>query len=84
MPEQKQYPHYFKELPKASHVDIYAVLRMWDVRCGATQHAIKKLLCAGGRGAKDRETDLLEAIASIKRAIELPHEFSKDVEDVRE
>lgn len=34
-------------------------------------HAIKKLLCAGARGSKDREKDLNEAVASIQRALEL-------------
>jgi hypothetical protein len=52
-------------------VDVYDVLKAFDVRCPAIQHAIKKLLCAGIRGHKDRRQDLSEARASIGRAIEL-------------
>lgn len=53
------------------HVDVYDVLKAFDVTCPAIQHAIKKLLCTGLRGHKDRDTDLLEAKESIVRAIEL-------------
>lgn len=52
-------------------VDVYDVLKAFDVTCPATQHAVKKLLCSGLRGHKDLQTDLLEAKESIVRAIEL-------------
>ena len=52
-------------------VDVYDVLKAFDVKCPAIQHAVKKLLCAGIRGHKDRKQDLTEARASIGRAIEL-------------
>ncbi len=52
-------------------VDVYDVLHAFNVTCPATQHAIKKLLCAGVRGHKDGDTDLLEASEAITRAIEL-------------
>ena len=53
------------------HVDVYDVLKAYDVTCSATQHAVKKLLCTGIRGHKDGATDLIEAKESIERAIEL-------------
>ena len=53
------------------HVDVYDVLKAYDVTCSATQHAVKKLLCTGIRGHKDGVTDLIEAKDSITRAIEL-------------
>lgn len=52
-------------------VDVYDVLKAFDVTCPATQHAVKKLLCSGIRGHKDLTTDLIEAKESIVRAIEL-------------
>ena len=55
----------------AAHVDVYDVLKAFDVRCPATQHAVKKLLCGGARGHKNIATDLKEARDSITRAIEL-------------
>jgi len=52
-------------------IDVYDVLKAFDVTCPATAHAIKKLLAAGERGHKDKQTDLDEAIQSIQRAKEL-------------
>ena len=52
-------------------VDVYDVLKAFEVSCPATQHAVKKLLCSGIRGHKDLSTDLIEAKESIVRAIEL-------------
>ena len=52
-------------------VDLYDICRACGVGCGATQHAIKKLLFAGRRGVKSRLQDLTEARAAIDRAIEL-------------
>lgn len=52
-------------------VDVYDVLKAFEVTCPATQHALKKLLCSGLRGHKDLQTDLLEAKESITRSIEL-------------
>lgn len=67
-----QYPHYYKELPaKTTHLDVYRVLDSFGVRRSTVQHAVKKLLVTGGRGAKNELQDLLEAKASIERAIEM-------------
>jgi hypothetical protein len=52
-------------------VDVYDVLRAWDVRDPAIQHAVKKLLQPGQRGSKSAAQDLREAIGSIERAIQL-------------
>ena len=52
-------------------VDVYDVLQAFGVSCPALQHAVKKLLCAGLRGAKSAEQDIEEAANSCRRAIEL-------------
>jgi hypothetical protein len=52
-------------------IDVYDVLKAFNVVNPATQHAIKKLLKGGQRGFKDVNKDYQEAIESIKRAIEL-------------
>lgn len=52
-------------------VDVYDVLQSFGVNCPALQHAVKKLLCAGLRGAKSAEQDIEEAANSCRRAIEL-------------
>jgi hypothetical protein len=70
-PNIKIYPHYYKSVKGLTHVDVYRVLALFQVTDPAIQHAIKKLLVAGGRGAKDRLRDYQEALDSIKRAAEM-------------
>lgn len=55
----------------ASRIDVYDVLEAFAIHCPAVQHAVKKLLCAGQRGYKDRLTDLRESAVAIQRAIEM-------------
>ncbi len=57
--------------PDGLIIDVYDVLKAFEVTCPATQHAIKKMLMAGERGHKDKQTDLNEAIQSLQRAKEL-------------
>lgn len=52
-------------------VDIYRVLDAFETGSAEIDHAVKKLLCAGNRGAKDKLQDLQEAIQSIQAAIDL-------------
>lgn len=54
--------------------DFYDVLDAFGATCPATQHAIKKLLMSGKRGNKSELDDLLEARASVDRAIDLARE----------
>lgn len=81
-PVRAKHSHYHKPLPKGlTHVDVYWVLRLFDVRDPCLQHAIKKLLVAGGRGAgKDFSRDVQEAIDSCQRAIEMDVEACSEVE----
>lgn len=59
---------------RAEAIDVYDVLTAFDVRNPAVQHAVKKLLAPGQRGAKDVLTDLREAMQSIERAIQIEEE----------
>jgi hypothetical protein len=63
-----------------THVDVYRVLKAFDVTDPALQHAVKKLLCAGLRGAKDARQDLCEAVQSIRRALEMMDEDERGPE----
>lgn len=56
---------------KGITIDVYDVLQAFEVTNPALQHLIKKALCAGLRGHKDREQDLNEILESARRAIEL-------------
>lgn len=55
-------------------IDVYRVLDLFDVTQPALQHAIKKTLFAGKRGAKNYVQDLREAIQSIEREIDMFYE----------
>lgn len=61
--------HYYKPLPEGiKTVDVYRVLQLFNVTDPCLQHAIKKLLVAGGRGAgKDINRDIQEAVDSLER-----------------
>jgi hypothetical protein len=52
-------------------VDVYRVLDAFKTDSAAIDHAIKKLLCAGLRGNKNRLQDYKEAIRSIDEAVAL-------------
>jgi hypothetical protein len=56
---------------KGIDIDVYDVLKAFNVQNPAIQHAIKKLLKGGERGVKTKSQDYTEAIESITRAIEL-------------
>lgn len=64
----------YKRTVKGVTIDIYDVLKTFEVHNPAVQHAIKKLLMKGNRGHKDYIKDLGEAIVSIHRAIQLEEE----------
>lgn len=61
----------YKKEVKGVFIDVYDVLAMYDVKNPAIQHAVKKLLMPGERGAKDLVQDLEEAKQSIERALEM-------------
>ena len=52
-------------------VDVYDVLKAFEVTNPALQHLIKKALCVGTRGHKDASEDLQDIIDSAIRAKEL-------------
>lgn len=69
-----KHSHYFKDVACLSHVDVYRVLRLFNVTDPCLQHAIKKLLVAGGRGVKDMDKDVQEAIDTLARWQEMRRE----------
>ena len=66
--------HYFKDVQTLKHIDVYRVLVLFGVTNPCLQHAIKKLLCAGQRGAKDERRDVEEAVSSLVRYLEMQTE----------
>ena len=66
-----KHSHYFKDVSHLKTVDVYRVLQLFNVTNPCIQHAIKKLLVAGGRGAKDAERDVREAVDSLNRHLQM-------------
>jgi len=66
--------HYFKDVSHLETLDVYRVIDLFQVVNPCHQHAIKKILCCGQRGAKDAAKDTQEAIDSLKRALEMMRE----------
>ena len=63
-----KHSHYFKSVEGLAHVDVYRVLSLFNVTDPCLQHAVKKLLVAGGRGAgKDIAQDVQEAMDTLSR-----------------
>jgi hypothetical protein len=68
--EDKPKNKYHRDL-KGVTVDVYDVLKAFEVTDPALQHLIKKALCAGLRGHKNKDQDLQDILDSAKRAVEL-------------
>lgn len=72
---EKKHSHYYKDVSHLEFIDVYRVLELYNVTDPCIQHAVKKLLVAGGRGGgKDIKKDLQEAIDTITRSLEMRKE----------
>lgn len=74
-PVRARHNHYHKSVEGLDFVDVYRVLKLFNVTDPCIQHAVKKLLVAGGRGAgKDVSKDIQESIDSLVRWQEMRKE----------
>lgn len=71
---ERKHGHYFKDVSGIAEIDVYRVLRLYDVEDQAIAHAIKKLLVCGARGVKDKSRDVQEAIDTLLRWQEIERE----------
>lgn len=76
----EKYSHYYKRVPY-DYIDVYRVLDLFNVTDPCLQHAIKKLLVAGGRGHKDISKDVQEAIVSLERWNGMREEERKSISE---
>lgn len=67
----RKHHHYFKDVSNITEIDVYAVLKLFDVTDPCLQHIVKKALCAGKRGHKDMMEDLQNIVDTAIRAVEL-------------
>lgn len=68
---EKKHKHYFKSVIGLNYIDIYRIFKLYNVTDPCLQHAIKKLILAGERGAKDQFKDVSEAKDTIERWIDI-------------
>ena len=71
---KSKHSHYYKSVAHLSDIDVYRTLALFGVTDQAVGHAVKKLLCAGGRGVKDTRRDIQEAIDTLQRRMEMYRE----------
>lgn len=72
-----KHSHYKKNVTHLQTLDVYRVIDLFKVDHPALQHALKKVLVAGQRGAKDANKDIQEAIDSLQRWQEMQKEDGK-------
>lgn len=66
---------YQREIKPGVFVDVYDLLRAWQVKDPALQHLIKKALAVGQRGHKDASEDYKDIYDSAERALEMHKEW---------
>ena len=76
----EKYPHYFKDVRHLDAIDVYRIIELFEITDPCLQHALKKVLAAGKRGAKNKEKDVNEALDSLNRWVAMQFENSKKVE----
>jgi hypothetical protein len=69
---------YMREVKKGVWIDVYDVLRAWEVTDPCLQHLLKKALQPGKRHHKDLGEDLKDILASAKRAVEMFEEWNQE------
>lgn len=71
MNDNIMYSHYKKDVSHLKIIDVYRILKLFNVTDPCEQHAVIKILCAGVRGDKSREEDIREAIDLLNRSLQM-------------
>lgn len=76
--EESQAPapstNYYAREHQGVKLDVYRILRLYNVTDPAIAHAVKKLLRFGSGGHKDAAKDVAEALESLERWQEMQEE----------
>ena len=65
----RQHNHYFKDVSNLNEIDVYMVLKLFNVTDPCLQHIAKKALCAGQRGHKNFNRDLKDILDTAKMPV---------------
>lgn len=74
MKPSEEFPHYFRDVSHLKTIDVYRIIDLFGVTDPCDQHALKKILAGGKRGAKDSIKDTKEAIVTLRRKLEMLEE----------
>jgi hypothetical protein len=77
----KKHNHYFKDVKHLEYIDVYRIIDLYNITDSCLQHALKKLLVAGGRGHKDISRDIQDVIDSCERWKDMQLENTKKEQD---
>lgn len=55
---QRPHSHYYKDVSNIDTLDVYRLIKLFEVTDPCAQHILKKCLVQGGRGAKDAKADM--------------------------
>ena len=78
-----KYEKYFKDVSRLQSIDIYQVIRLWDIKDHELGHALKKIMrCGEGTGGKPVRKDITEARDTLNRWLEIESLEPSD-EDLR-
>lgn len=69
-----KFPHFFAYVGNLQWIDVHRIFRLYRVTDSNMQQAIKVLLVPGRRAVEDRRQDVLSAINSLQRWLELDDE----------
>lgn len=72
-------PEYYNKKSGGVKIDPYRILKLYDIKHPAIQHAIKKLL-RFGRDHKNVEQDVNEVIEALQRFLEMEKEDNQKKE----
>lgn len=73
-PASRAHGHYYKDVSHLQQIDVYRILELYEVTDPCLQHIVKKALCAGKRGAKDKQKDIKEISDTALRALQMAEE----------
>jgi hypothetical protein len=62
---------HYRFMYKGIKLDPFRIAKIYEINDFALQTILKKCLCAGERGHKDKRRDLEDIITAAKRAIEI-------------
>ena len=69
-----KHSHYYRDVSELSAIDVYRLIRLFNVTDPCAQHILKKCLVQGDRGHKDSKRDMQDIRDTANRWLEMYEE----------